>query len=177
LHFGGWIGHGRVCRRRVFGFAHAGGHVALRRHRGRVFWRFSSRYDFVAGLFAKQIEAFDHWVAFALLLILGAKMIFEGIKKDKVEKKEPSLHPKTMLPYAIATSVDALAVGLSFAFLRVSIAPAVAIIGAVTFALSMLGVKLGHKIGMKFKAGAEIFGGLVLIAIGVKIVMEHFGVF
>lgn len=130
----------------------------------------------VANLFAGFITTFSHWIAFGLLLILGAKMIYEALEKDKEEQTEPSLGLKTMLPFALATSIDALAVGVSFALIKVDIVPAVSLIGAITFFTSVLGVKLGSKIGLKFKAKAELAGGIVLILIGIKIVLSSYGV-
>lgn len=133
---------------------------------------------FTASLFAGQIQAFDHWIAFALLLFLGAKMIYGSFKKNCKEGgcDGTSLHPKEMLPFAVATSIDALAVGISFAFLEVSILPAVAIIGIITLILAALGVKIGKALGIRFRSKAEVFGGIILILIGLKIVFEHAGI-
>ena len=131
-------------------------------------------------LFEKHITQFDHWIAFGLLLLLGGKMIYDGIF-DKDEQKEGEEKPLklgfvTLLVMAIATSIDALAVGVTFAFLKVNIWMAVSIIGATTFAFSLVGVGIGVKVGDKFKNKAEIFGGVILILIGVKILLEHLGV-
>lgn len=131
-------------------------------------------------LFEKYITQFDHWIAFGLLLLLGGKMIYDGIF-DKDEQKEGEDKPLklgflTLLVMAIATSIDALAVGVTFAFLKVNIWMAVSIIGATTFAFSLVGVGIGVKVGDKFKNKAEIFGGVILILIGVKILLEHLGV-
>ena len=132
---------------------------------------------FAAMLFADRIIAFDHWIAFALLCFLGIKMIVESFKRDGArDAGEASLKPSKMLPLAIATSIDALAVGISFAFLHVNIAPAAALIGAVTLVLSMLGVKIGNVFGARFKSKAELAGGAILILIGLKILLEHMGV-
>ncbi|MCL1984278.1 MAG: manganese efflux pump MntP family protein [Methanomassiliicoccaceae archaeon] len=128
---------------------------------------------FAARTFADDIERFDHWVVFALLLFLGAKMIAEGLGKDDGERTETSLEPKKMLPYAVATSIDALAVGISLAFLKADILSAAAIIGIITLALSMIGVKIGNIFGLRFRSEAEIAGGVILILIGVKILLEH----
>jgi putative Mn2+ efflux pump MntP len=130
---------------------------------------------FAGSLFADKITAHDHWIAFALLLFLGGKMIWESFKKEKVslEEQETSLGPKKMLPLAVATSIDALAVGVSFAFLQVRIAPAVTFIGITTFAISMAGVKIGNIFGRRFKSKAELVGGIILVLIGAKILMEH----
>jgi len=147
----------------------------------------------VASFFADLIVSYDHWIAFALLCFLGGKMIAGGLKDDKTadknkpvtydsslepdEKKqgtqEASLKPTRMLPLALATSIDALAVGVSFAFLRVSILPAITLIGIVTLMISMAGVKIGNMFGTKFKTKAEIAGGIILILIGLKILLEH----
>jgi len=130
---------------------------------------------FAGSLFADRITAYDHWIAFALLCFLGGKMIFGSFKKEEApgEAREASLGPKKMLPLAIATSIDALAVGVSFAFLRVSIAPAVAFIGVTTLAISMAGVKIGNVFGRRFKSKAELAGGVILVLIGIKILLEH----
>ena len=131
-------------------------------------------------LFEKYITQFDHWIAFGLLLLLGGKMIYDAIF-DRDEQKEGEEKPLklgfvTLLVMAIATSIDALAVGVTFAFLKVNIWMAVSIIGATTFAFSLVGVGIGVKVGDKFKNKAEIFGGVILILIGVKILLEHLGV-
>lgn len=124
--------------------------------------------------FAKYIEAFDHWVAFILLGIIGINMIRES--REKEEELNASFGLKAMLPMAVATSIDALAVGISFAFMRVQIGWAVLFIGVTTFALSAIGVKLGNLFGAKYKSKAELFGGIVLILLGTKILLEHLGV-
>jgi len=155
---------------------------------------------FVATLFASTVQAVAHWIAFGLLLALGAKMLFgviiekrnstkqkkERIKTQKSEenimligeghcKKQTSLRPVKMIPYALATSVDALAVGVSFALLYVNIFSAVAIIGAITFVLSVLAVKLGSLLGLRIKSKAEIIGGIILILLAANILLGHFG--
>ena len=128
----------------------------------------------VATLFADKIVAYDHWIAFALLCFLGAKMIVGSFKKeDNPDDSETSVSPSQMLPLALATSIDALAVGVSLAFLRVSIVPAVSFIGIVTFALSFVGVKIGNVFGKRFKSKAELAGGIILVLIGLKILLEH----
>lgn len=121
--------------------------------------------------FARYIEEFDHWVAFVLLGIIGINMIRES--REKEEKVNASFAPKAMLPMAVATSIDALAVGVSFAFMKVQIGWAVAFIGLITFTLSAIGVKVGNHFGLKYKSKAELFGGVVLIALGIKILAEH----
>ena len=131
-------------------------------------------------LFEKYITEFDHWIAFGLLLFLGGKMIYDGIfdrddNKDG-EEKPMKLGFFTLLVMAIATSIDALAVGVTFAFLKVNVWIAVSIIGATTFSFSLVGVGIGVKVGDKFKNKAEIPGGVILILLGVKILLEHLGV-
>ncbi len=125
--------------------------------------------------FAEAITAFDHWIAFGLLLLIGAGMIRESFSKEE-EKTGDSLAFRTMLLLAVATSIDALAVGVTFAFLSVRIIPAICMIGCITFVLSALGVRLGAVFGMKYKSRAEIAGGIILILIGIKILLEHLGV-
>ncbi|WRS28325.1 manganese efflux pump MntP family protein [Oscillospiraceae bacterium MB08-C2-2] len=125
--------------------------------------------------FADYITAIDHWIAFVLLAILGGKMIVGSLKKEHEEasREEASLQFSAMLPLAVATSIDALAVGVSFAFLKVEVIPAVFFIGSVTFLLSMLGVKLGHICGAKLKQRAEFSGGGILVLMGLEILLEH----
>lgn len=125
--------------------------------------------------FESKIVAFDHWVAFILLGMIGINMLREGGSHEE-EKTEPSVSVKSMLPMAIATSIDALAVGVTFAFLQVEILPAVLIIGITTFILSILGVKLGTLFGNRYKAKAEIAGGIILILMGIKILIEHLAI-
>ena len=122
--------------------------------------------------FADMIAAVDHWIAFALLAFIGGNMIREALGGDE-EDCDPSLAPLAMLVLAVATSIDALAVGITFAFLRVDILPAVALIGACTFAISAAGVKVGNLFGARYKSKAELFGGAVLVLIGAKILLEH----
>lgn len=147
---------------------------------GLWFGGFQALMPFVGYLlgrnFEKYITSYDHWIAFILLGIIGANMIREAFSKDGEEEKSASLSVKAMLPMAIATSIDALAVGVTFAFLQVSIAPAVSFIGAVTFLLSFLGVKAGSIFGAKYKSKAELAGGIILVLLGVKILLEHLGV-
>lgn len=126
----------------------------------------------LASLFANVIRSVDHWVAFALLGFIGVNMICEALSKEK-EEADPSLSFRTMLVMAIATSIDAMAVGISFAFLDVQIVPAVSLIGVITFALSVAGVKLGAAFGCRFKSRAELAGGVILISLGLKILIEH----
>ena len=122
--------------------------------------------------FQSMIERVDHWVAFVLLAIIGINMIREALGSEE-ESLDASFSFKTMLLLAVATSIDALAVGVTFAFLNVQIVPAVCFIGAVTFVLSMLGVRLGSVFGTKWKQRAELAGGAILVLIGLKILIEH----
>lgn len=129
---------------------------------------------FLGSFFAEMIEKYDHWVAFVLLAIIGGNMIKESFGKD--EKVDSSMDVKSMLLLAIATSIDALAVGVTFAFLQVQIIPAVSFIGVITFIFSAVGVKIGSLFGTKYKSKAELFGGIVLVLIGIKILLEGIGV-
>lgn len=129
---------------------------------------------FFGSLFADKITAFDHWIAFVLLLIIGGSMIKESFDKD--EEMDSCMDFKCMLVLAVATSIDALAVGVSFAFLKVSIVWSVLFIGVITFIFSAIGIKIGSIFGTKYKSKAEFAGGVVLILIGTKILLEHLGV-
>lgn len=124
--------------------------------------------------FQKQIESIDHWIAFVLLALIGINMIKES--RGCAEELDVSFGIKAMFPLAVATSIDALAVGITFAFLKVQIVPAVSFIGTITFILSALGVKIGNVFGSKYKSKAECVGGIVLIVMGLKILLEHLGV-
>lgn len=125
--------------------------------------------------FEQYITAIDHWIAFVLLCFIGASMIKESLSKDE-EDVNDSLDVKTMFILAVATSIDALTAGVTFAFLQVAIVPAVSFIGVTTFVLSAIGVKVGHVFGTKYKSKAELAGGIILILIGVKILLEHLGI-
>ena len=123
--------------------------------------------------FESKITAFDHWIAFILLSLIGGNMVREGLSGDE-EHTDDSVSVKSMLPLAVATSIDALAVGVTFALLPdVSIVSAVSFIGVITFTLSMVGVKVGNVFGAKYKSRAEIAGGVILILMGLKILIEH----
>lgn len=126
--------------------------------------------------FENQIASIDHWIAFILLGIIGGKMISEAMKKDEDVTYNNSIGVKVMLVLAIATSIDALAVGITLAFLKTNIILAVALIGIITFAISVVGVKIGNIFGDKYEKKAELAGGLILIFIGTKILLEHTGV-
>lgn len=131
---------------------------------------------FVGKSFASYITSFDHWIAFALLAFIGLNMIKESFSEEE-SCSDCSFAAKVMLIMAIATSIDALAVGITFALLPdVNILAAVALIASITFVLSALGVKFGAFFGAKYKKGAEILGGTVLVLMGTKILLEHLGV-
>ncbi len=127
--------------------------------------------------FQAFITSVDHWIAFALLGLIGLNMLREARGQDDGDAMSDSFSARAMLPLAVATSIDALAVGVTFAFLQVNIVPAVCFIGVTTFALSCAGVKVGNVFGEKYKARAEYFGGAVLILMGTKILLEHLGIF
>lgn len=125
--------------------------------------------------FASFVTPVDHWIAFLLLAFVGGKMLWETFHEDDdaPEGMDAPLDHKEMLMLAIATSIDALAVGISFAFLQVDIVPSITIIGCTTFVCSLVGVAVGHYFGARFEKPATIVGGVVLILIGVKILVEH----
>ena len=128
---------------------------------------------------ADLITPIDHWIAFALLAFVGGKMLWDAFHEDDEQEgdaKDTKLDLKELLMLAIATSIDALAVGITFAFLQVAIVPSVIIIGVTTFVLSFVGVAVGHFFGARFEKPATIAGGVVLILIGAKILLEHLGV-
>lgn len=125
--------------------------------------------------FESFITSIDHWIAFVLLAIIGGNMIKEAMSKEEDEVND-SFSFRTMLPLAVATSIDALAVGISFAFLGVDIIEAAILIGITTFVLSGIGVFVGNIFGSKYKSKAELAGGIVLILIGLKILLEHLGI-
>lgn len=128
--------------------------------------------------FADYIEAFDHWIAFVLLGFIGGKMAIEAIRDNGEDEEEKTdvLKIGELTVMAVATSIDALAVGITFAFLKVNILLSVLLIGVTTFALSLAGVLLGNRFGAKYKSKAELAGGIILVLIGVKILLEHLGV-
>lgn len=124
--------------------------------------------------FQEAIASIDHWIAFVLLALIGGNMIHEALDNDE-EEADASLNVKTMFLLAVATSIDALAIGITFAFLKVNIIPAVCFIGIVTFIISFAGVKIGNVFGARYKNKAEIVGGVILILLGLKILLEHLG--
>ena len=122
--------------------------------------------------FENLITSIDHWIAFVLLLTIGANMIREALSKYE-ETNNDKVDIRTMIPLAVATSIDALAIGITFAFLKVNILTATIIITITTFILSFIGTKIGNKFGIKYKNKAELIGGLILIIMGIKILLEH----
>jgi len=147
------------------------------------FGGFQAIMPFIGWLLGKQFEQYitpiDHWIAFILLSFIGGKMVFEVFKSRDVKEDgntECTIKIGDLFLLAIATSIDALAVGITFAFLQVNIIPAVSIIGITTFLLSFAGVYIGNIFGSKFKSKAELAGGIILILIGLKILLEHLGI-
>ncbi len=146
------------------------------------FGGFQALMPFLGWLVGKQFETyiqnFDHWIAFVLLVIIGGKMVCDSFQKDDEETTVvmEKLHIGQLFLMAVATSIDALAVGVTFAFLGASIALPVTLIGSITFVLSFAGVAVGYLVGGKFKNKAEFLGGVILVLIGVKILLEHLGV-
>lgn len=126
--------------------------------------------------FKNIITSIDHWIAFILLGIIGANMLKEAFEKEDESECDEALDVHTMVGLAVATSIDALAVGVTFAFLQVKIIPAVCFIGATTFLISVAGVKIGNVFGSRYKKRAEIAGGIILILLGAKILIEHLGI-
>ena len=125
--------------------------------------------------FEQYVTTIDHWIAFVLLALIGINMIKEALSKEE-NKADDATDIKTMFLLAVATSIDALAVGITYAFLKVAIIPAVSFIGIITFILSIAGVKVGNIFGTKYKSKAELAGGVILILMGTKILLEHLGV-
>lgn len=130
---------------------------------------------FLGVQFKDSIMAYDHWIAFVLLSLIGINMIRESFSK-KEESADSSLSWRVMLPLSVASSIDALAAGVTFAFLTVDIYASVFLIGVTTFALSWAGVKVGSVFGERYKRRAELFGGCVLFLLGLKILLEHSGI-
>ena len=124
--------------------------------------------------FEQYIVSFDHWIAFVLLAVIGGNMVKESLSGDE-ECHDSSFSLRTMFLLAVATSIDALAVGVTFAFLKVAILPAVGLIGCTTFAISLAGVWIGSRFGSRFKGWATLAGGVILCLIGLKILLEHLG--
>ena len=131
---------------------------------------------YIAGSqFKDLIEAYDHWIAFILLALIGANMVREAIKDNDDEELDPDFSFKTMLVLAIATSIDALVVGVTFAFMEVNIVLALSLIGAITFILCVVGTKIGNVFGARYRSKATFAGGIILILLGIKIILEHLG--
>ena len=128
---------------------------------------------FLGFSFAGLVEKVDHWIAFGLLLLIGANMIREALQEGDDKPADSSFGFRTMLVLAIATSIDALALGISFAFLQTPLWSSITIIGLTTFLFSVVGLLIGKKVGGRFHTGAEILGGVILIGIGLKILLEH----
>ena len=151
---------------------------------GLFFGGFQALMPFVGWLlgsqFEKYITSIDHWIAFILLGIIGGKMIVESVKPDKeddeVKEMDAPLDLKEMFVLAVATSIDALPVGITFAFLGTPIVEAISIIGCTTFVISVGGVYIGNFFGSKYKNRAEFVGGLILVLLGLKILLEHLGI-
>ena len=150
---------------------------------GVFFGGFQTLMPLIGWILGKQFERYitsvDHWIAFILLGFIGGKMIVESLKKEEEKKKKKSDKPldlKEMFILAIATSIDALAIGITFAFLGTPIIEAIAIIGIVTFLISIGGVYVGNFFGSKYKNKAEFAGGLILVLLGIKILLEHLGI-
>jgi putative Mn2+ efflux pump MntP len=150
---------------------------------GLFFGGFQALMPFIGWLLGSQFEKYitsvDHWIAFVLLAFIGGKMMAEAIKPDEdevIEPLDPPLDLKEMLVLAVATSIDALAVGVTFAFLSYPIIEAITIIGVVTFIISIAGVYVGNFFGSKYKNKAEFAGGLILVLLGVKILLEGIGI-
>lgn len=125
--------------------------------------------------FAQYVQAYDHWIAFALLVGLGGKMLYEAYK-DEFDEEVTDLSNKTLITLAIATSIDAMAVGVTFAFLQTDIYTASGIIALVTFLMCLGAVYIGKKLGSLLESKAEMLGGVILIGLGFKILLEHTGV-
>lgn len=148
---------------------------------GIFFGGFQAGMPLIGWLLGRQFEqyitAIDHWLAFFLLAIIGGKMMMEAFKEDDdVPLCDNQLNIKELFILAIATSIDALAVGITFAFLQVSILPSITLIGITTLILSTIGVAIGNKFGIKYKSKAEIAGGIVLVIIGGRILLEHLNI-
>ena len=124
--------------------------------------------------FAAYISGFDHWIAFGLLLLVGSKMLWEAFTSHEDKEQDfDRINPRELLVLALATSIDALAVGVTLAFIPVSITGSITLIGITTFVLAFLGVVVGRRVGARFGKPAEIVGGIVLILIGTRILIDH----
>ena len=130
---------------------------------------------FLGTQFKDQITSIDHWIAFVLLGLIGINMVKEALSNEE-EQADDSIAVKEMFMLAVATSIDALAVGITFAFFEVNVLLAVTLIGLITFALSVIGTKVGNRFGDKYEDKAELVGGIILIFLGIKILFEHLGI-
>ena len=143
------------------------------------FGGFQAAMPLIGWALGRQFEAYitsiDHWIAFLLLGYIGGKMIWDAFHEGEEEQAAGQFALKALFLLAVATSIDALAVGITFAFLRVSIVPAAALIGGTTFAISLVGVWIGHRFGSRYKRRATLAGGVILCLIGLKILLEHLG--
>ena len=173
-HRGGPV-YGRFCRVHLQRPVGRGGPAPSCPDRGALVrrpllgWLLGSRFQAL-------ITSVDHWIAFVLLCAIGGNMVRESRTCGACREMDASFAPKVMLPLAVATSIDALAIGVTFAFLQVDILSAVCFIGAVTFVFSSASVKVGSVFGTRYQSKAELFGGVVLIGMGIKILLEHLGV-
>lgn len=129
---------------------------------------------FIGITFAEYVQSFDHWIAFVLLVGLGAKMLYEAYKNE-FDEEVTDLSNKTLITMGIATSIDAMAIGVTFAFLQTDILTAASVIALVTFALCVVAVYIGKKLGSLLESKAEMLGGIILIGLGCKILVEHLG--
>ena len=130
---------------------------------------------FLGSTFESIITSLDHWIAFILLGIIGGNMIKDSFSKE-YDNFDDNVNFKTMIVLAIATSIDALAVGITFAFLKVNLVLAISLIGIITFILSVVGTKVGNRFGDKYEKKAELVGGIILILLGTKILLEHLNI-
>lgn len=147
---------------------------------GLFFGGFQALMPLIGWLLGKQFESLitnvDHWVVFGLLAFIGGKMIYEALRGDDETSCTDTFSIRELTVLALATSIDALAVGISFAFLSVQILPAISIIGVTTFVLSLIGVAVGCRFGAKYRTKATLLGGAILVLLGIKILLEHLGI-
>ena len=151
---------------------------------GLYFGGFQALMPFIGWMlgsqFADRIQQYDHWIAFILLVLIGGNMIREALSGDEEDAAQAEtdlrLDHKKLFLMAIATSIDALAIGVTFAFLETAILPAIGIIGCTTFCISVAGVEVGCWFGARYKKRAEITGGAILVLLGIKILLEHLGI-
>lgn len=151
---------------------------------GLYFGGFQALMPFIGWMlgsqFADRIQQYDHWIAFILLVLIGGNMIREALSGDEEDAAQAEtdlrLDHKKLFFMAIATSIDALAIGVTFAFLETAILPAIGIIGCTTFCISVAGVAVGCWFGARYKKRAEITGGAILVLLGIKILLEHLGI-